>query len=418
MKRFFLMTYLILFSFSLQANENFLPLPMIKRGSNFLKLSANDLVISNPISFLKVKVIRGVIWDRTQKNLLLPSIKIRISLKREDVKTHFRYRDISYFPQLGEKDEFTDIEFSLFDTEKINVFLGGKIFGDISVKIKKDRLEKKTILLDHSCNSFDVKVSGFKGEFMSLGCEFDRETVEGDVRSSLKLNWASSDYKTIDDKSGPYTVLFTEGREANVDVVNEAGELKEINFKVDFPAKNFRLNTALGIGPYYYEAKENESLKPLSTLPSFMLYGNYYLNNIHSFKFFNALVAKDSVFNHAGLYIGSEIGRFYDDRLIINTLLGLQILSFKFETEKSQLFNQIIYPQGLEIVMHHPWDLANYKASIGGFISPQSDITYQNFWLRFGAKVFLEFNYINWQFENRSASMYGLSIGFPFFKAF
>jgi hypothetical protein len=127
---------------------------------------------------------------------------------------------------------------------------------------------------------------------------------------------------------------------------------------------------------------------------------------------------KESVFNHAGLYLGSELGKFYDDRLVISSLIGFQALSYRFDNKQDDLFTQIIYPQGLEIAFHHPFGMENYRFIIGGFLSPQPDVIYQNFWARFGSKIFLEFNYINWEFDRRAASMYGLSVGFPLMEIF
>jgi hypothetical protein len=144
-----------------------------------------------------------------------------------------------------------------------------------------------------------------------------------------------------------------------------------------------------------------------------MLYGNYFLNNIHSFKFFEAMVARDSFFNHAGLYIGSEIAKFYDDRLVLSTLIGLQALTFKNHKVDDNFFTQMIYPQGGELTFHHPFGLENYKFTLGGFLSPQRDVVYKNFWTRFGSKTFIEFNFIDWKYGTRRASMFGLSVGFP-----
>jgi hypothetical protein len=117
------------------------------------------------------------------------------------------------------------------------------------------------------------------------------------------------------------------------------------------------------------------------------------------------------------LYLGSDLGKFYDDRLVISSLIGFQTLTYQFD-HNDDAFTQIIFPQGVELSMHHPFGLENSKFSLGGFLSPQSNITYQNFWARFGSKVFVEFNYINWAYGTREAAMYGLSVGFPILQAF
>jgi len=400
-------------------NQNFLPIPIIKRDSNYLKIKISEIKINNPFNFIEVKVIRDVKWDRTKENLILPKVFLRLRDSFIDTKRyHFRYLKKNYFPQQIENFEVADIEISLFESNKIEVLENGKRLGFISTRMERTNSKDQTVLEDYSCSPYEVRVYGFEGEFLSLGCELIRDNVGGVIVPTLNLHWIASDYKTLDNQYGPYVVSFSEGRTSIIPVIDDQGKTREIKFKVSFPRRIHRLSTSMGLGPYVYQSDYFKNSKEQETLPSWMLYGNYYLNNIHSVKFFNALIMKESVFNHAGFYLGSELGRFYDDRLVFNSLLGFQALSFRFDIGEDDLFTQVIYPQGLEIVMHHPWNLRNYKFSIGGFLSPQSDVTYQNFWARFGSKLFLEFNFINWQYQSRAASMYGLSIGFPFFKAF
>ncbi len=267
--------------------------------------------------------------------------------------------------------------------------------------------------MDYSCSGFNLKVYGFEGHFLTVGCELIRENHNGDVIPSLRVYWNSNEYRTLDNSKGPYQITFTQGREARVRMINANGEKKDVLFKVNFPNRLHRMRLAAGLGPYVYDSKSYGSVKESEVLPSVMLYGNYYLNSVHSLKFFEALVLKESMFNHAGLYLGSELGKFYDDRLVISSLIGFQALSYRFGTQVDNVFTQMIFPQGLELAFNHPFGMENYRFVVGGFLSPQSNVTYQNFWTRFGTKVFLELNYINWEYGRRSASMYGLSVGFP-----
>jgi len=404
---------------SAYGNQNFLPIPIIKRDSNLLKIKTSEIKINNQFNFIDIKILRNISWERSKNNLILPRVLLRLKDRFVDQKRfHFRYLDQNFFPQQINEYEVTDIEVSLFESNKIEVFENGNLIGSITTKLERESENNQTVLEDYSCSPYEVKVYGFEGEFLSLGCELIRDNVDGVIVPTLNLHWIVSDYKTLDKKYGPYVVSFSEGRSAIIPLINEENKIKEVKFQVNFPERIHRLSTAIALGPYIYKSNYYLNSKQKETLPSWMFYGNYYLNNIHSVKFFNALIMKESVFNHAGIYLGSELGKFYDDRLVFNSLLGFQALSFRFDRGQDDLFTQTIYPQGLEIVMHHPWDLRNYKFSIGGFLSPQSDVTYQNFWARFGSRLFLEFNYINWQYKSRSASMYGLSIGWPFFKAF
>lgn len=410
--------FLFLLPYSLEARENFLPLPIVNRGDKHLNLTTKNLKIQNEVAGLETELIGTIRWERSREYILLPHVKLRLKVPSgEDLHLYYRYKGVTYLPHQQNGTEFTDIDLSLFDPARIEVFYEGKKIGMVAVHSISAGSKSKTILLDYSCSGYNVQISGFDAEFLSVGCELVRENVDGQIVPSLKLNWISSEYKTLDLNPGPYVISFSEGRSARVQVINEQGLRKEIIFKVNFNARMARLKTALGIGPYIYETEKEFAHTSAEVLPSFMLYGNYYLNNIHSLKFFEALVIKDSVFNHAGLYLGSELGKFYDDRLVISSLVGLQALSHRFDS-KDTLYTQIIYPQGIEVAMHHPFGLENYRLVVGGFLSPQSNVTYQNFWLRFGSKIFAEFNYINWGYDDRSANMYGLSVGFPFMEFF
>jgi hypothetical protein len=309
-----------------------------------------------------------------------------------------------------------DLDLSLFDSDRIEVLKEDKKVGEVFVQTFSDPSRGVNILMDYSCSGYNLQVFGFEGHFVTVGCELIRETQEGEVVPSLRVYWSSNEYKTLDGSRGPYQITFTEAREARLLVQTNAGKKKEVFFKVKFPERLHRLRTSIGLGPHIYQTSKEELKTQEEVVPSFMLYGNYYLNNIHSLKFFEALIAKETIFNHAGLYVGSELGKFYDDRLVISSLIGLQALSHRYDSNDDAIFTQIIFPQGIELTVHHPFGMENYRFSIGGFLSPQSDVTYQNFWARFGTRTFIEFNFINWGYGNREAIMYGLSVGFPFLQ--
>lgn len=304
---------------SLRANQNFLPLPLIKRDDKLLKISNKNFQIINSIPDLSATFVGEMKWERTKQNLLLPFLKIRLKTSNNQ-KSHlyYRYKGVTYLPQISDLEEFTDLDFSVFDPEKVEVFHEGSKVGDVGVHgLTKERINN-TVLIDYSCSGYNLRVSGLGEGFLSVGCEILRENIKGDVIPTLNVNWISSEYRTLDLHHGPYVISFSEGREAKVVVKNDQGEKKEIQFKVEFPNRLHRLKVAGGIGPYMYKNSKDEMSEGAQVLPSFMIYSSYYLNNIHSLKFFEALVIKESIFNHAGLYVGSDLGKFYDDRLVLS----------------------------------------------------------------------------------------------------
>lgn len=407
-------TFLFFFLCSLaHADQNFLPIPLINRNDKLLQITSKNLRIINTAPDLNATFAGEIRWERSKQNLILPFLKIRLKTpQNQKAHLHYRYRAVTYLPQNKDGEEFTDIDVSVFDPAKIDVFHEGTKVGEIAIRSSSEGLKNKTVLMDYSCSGYNLQISGFDGEFLSVGCELVRENVNGNVIPSLNVFWISNEFRTLDFHPGPYVISFSEGREADVTVINENKDRKQIHFKVSFPDRLHRLKISGGFGPYFYKHSFKEQEENSELVPSLMLYGNYYLNNIHSLKFFEAAVVKDSVFSHAGLYLGSDLGKFYDDRLVISTLIGFQALSYRFNAD-DDYYTQVIFPQGLELAFHHPFGLENYRLMVGGFLSPQPNVTYQNFWARFGSKVFVEFNYINWEYGTRNASMYGLSVGFP-----
>jgi hypothetical protein len=418
---FFIFVFFGIFLFisKVLGQEHFLPIPLINRESKLLDITTKDLKVLSNASLIAADFKDGIRWERSKENILMPFVKVRFQARDNgNANLHYRYDGVTYLPQSVGGIFFTDINVSIFDNQKILVFHEGVQDGEIRVELISSTFKDKTVLMDYSCSGFNLKVHGIDRSFMSIGCQFIKEMSDGKIVPTLRVNWISNEYRTLDSFNGPYSVTFSEGREARFQVKNDQGKRKEIRLQVSFPKSLNRLKTSVGLGPYFYNSKHRDVHVNSQLLPSLMFYGNYFLNNIHSLKFFEAVIMKESVFNHTGLYLGSELGKFYDDRLIISSLVGLQALSFRSKGGSDGLFTQIIYPQGAEIVMHHPFGLENYRFALGGFLSPQKDVIYRNFWTRFGSKVFVEFNYIDWEYGERSASMYGISVGFPLAQFF
>lgn len=166
-----------------------------------------------------------------------------------------------------------------------------------------------------------------------------------------------------------------------------------------------------GIGPYVNQ----NSWVPFATI-----YAAYYFNEQIKVASFTALPVRSNPEVDVGLYLITEQFRGFDERLVVNLLLGAHALSFQ---DANQRYTTMSVPQGVEANMRDFFG-RNRNLTLGGFFYPAiSNRSYVNTWLRYGnAQLFLEFNFIHWQeplpnttHESRS---FGLSVGVPLFRLF
>jgi hypothetical protein len=396
------------------------PLNILRRDDRLIPLSTNDFIFfQSPNVFgLKIKYVNKEIkWERVN-NLLIPYAQIIISYHGADpANISFHYKQKTFLPEIFPTKSSIELTVPLFDPAPIEVYFENNLLTSILHKNERKITTTNTILVDYSCAPYELNIEEFQGEFLSVGCELKRVGDVTEQRGQLLVTWISSDYRLLNQKEGPYTTVLTSSGISKTQVVNNDGQKKDLVIRANVPKRLHRLKLASSIGPYEYEAQSGKNKLPKNTHPSFMLYGNLYLNDTTSFKFFDAVVAKESIFNHAGAYIGNEITKAFDDRLIFSTLIGLQILSFRLLPDED-LFHEFIYPQGIEAIFRHPFGLENHRLHLGAFISPVTDVEYNNFWIRYGKNIFIELNYIHWQHGSMSANMTGLSLGFPILSAF
>ena len=100
-----------------------------------------------------------------------------------------------------------------------------------------------------------------------------------------------------------------------------------------------------------------------------------------------------------------------DGRFSFVPLLGIQGLYFKHQNAP-KADNNLIFPQGFEMVFRHAFNIENYVIVYGMFISTDKAEDYTNTWVRWGKNYFWELNYINWGKGKYKTQMFGLSIGF------
>ncbi len=407
------------------------PVKKLMRKDPREAIRVNDFHVESDIKGIKysIKLVKKSIkWERILNSLATPKALISIKFKT-DRALHLRYKKQSITLQKRVKNNiyYTEFYIDLFSSEYITVYDGETYMGEIDIlpNLKEDRLYGH--MIDHSCNRYKLKVVDFDDQFISIGCTQSIIGKFGKERPMVEVYWTSAEWKLMDGSDGPYKATLLTSDPLNITVKDHKGHIRNFKIEAKIPKKESRFKSAYGFGPYQLTVRNDQGQVDDSVAPAIMFYGKYRLDSkdINSIKVFDALVSKSSFFNNAGLYFSTDVAKVFDDRIVINTMLGFQHLTLSNSLENSETFSSFIGPQGVEIIWHHPFNWDNYVAVYGIFYSTSADSTYINTWLRWGGGgMFWELNYIG--YENTAdddlpdvfSKTWGLSVGFPFFQLF
>lgn len=364
----------------------------------------------------KAKIIRKSIeFERYKNSLPLPKGLVKIESSLPSEKLSLIYRGQIYGFHKGPRGESVAFyEASPFEHQKAKIFFDGAPISSLSFKAQASKAEGN--IIDPSCWSYHVEVKGMEDEIISLGCERKIMGEPGDENIVLQALWTAPGWKPVGQEEGIHVLNLYGKASAPVEVENEQGERKTFIVKASAPKERYRLGVALGFGPYHFLSQGPDKTYDDGGQFMYMLYAGLALTEKHSFKLFDAYIEKEATFNNFGFYFSSDIAKLLDDRLVFNTLLGFQDLLFELPEGDKQ--HKIIYPQGIEMILSHPFGLKNYKFMLGGFIGGGGSQEYSNVWVRFGKGMFYELNYLKWAEGETNAEAFGLSVGIPLFRGF
>lgn len=392
-------------------------------GEARVPISVNDFEVLVKSTNDRVQAViesESVQWVRGEHNILSPRARVLIKVKGDASLLHLEYQGKDILLQKRNENEAqSTLYISLFYPESIRIVERDAGIGEIILRPKKTQKisKKKSKLIDYSCAPYHLLIEGLDQDYLSVSCRLGRIGNFGDEKPLLEVYWTSTNTHLLDGNSPPYVAVLTDSSPVVTKVKTINGEDEDVIIKANLPDRLYRLRTALGLGPYSFVSKEGQLEHKASTAPAGMLYANLMLTEGSSFRAFDALVSQKSLFNNAGFYFAYDLGSAFDQRVMVTALLGLQSLSYRFSSQHKTRTN-LIYPQGVEVVLKHFWGIENSNLIYGMFISPSKNEDYKNIWIRYGKRVFGEINYISWSDEKRSASMWGLSIGFPFVSFF
>lgn len=357
-------------------------------------------------------------WVRYDKILLVPRVRLKIKVASSNPAYYLSYKRKTISFQQSSKNSYSELFYSLYETEKVKIFKSTKQVGEIHITFTPRQTPR--VVIDYTCSRNGIVITGLKNEHFSIGCHTRRIGQFGKEKPMLEILWVSPELKIVGENYVPYQAAFTHKRPIHIKVKNIiTGEYKTLKISARIPKRLHRLFTAYGYGPYALHTKltdsETQTTGQIHTgiAPALFFYLNYKISETTSIRGFDAAIFQESIFNNAGLYLGSDFGFSLDNKLYFTTLLGVQYLYFKFDEDSTEV-SEPIFPQGLEFMYRHAFDIPNYIISGGIFLSTDREIEYENVWVRWGKNYFWELNLISWGKDNFEAKTWGLSVGFPF----
>lgn len=354
-------------------------------------------------------------WVRLKDLLLLPRALSKIEIKSNAEDLYLKYENRTLHLQTNEGIAYTEFYYSLYQANKIEVFSKNVKIGDIQYKL--DSMKSKVPAesrahIDYSCNNSQIQFSKMEGEFYSVHCKIIRVGSIGAETPMLELSWIALNYNM----SEPVVSIFRDSNPVKVTLHSVDHYEKVIEISASISKRLNRMKFAGGLGPYIFDAKLNAESKT-EIAPSFMLYGNFTLGDTTSIRGFEALVTQNpttkAYFNNFGIYFAYDLASLLDSRVQLMALLGGQGLTFAYHGTSGSTFSQAIFPQGFELTYFNAFGIRRNVFGFGMFILPSSNNPYNNMWIRYGKKIFWELNYISWELNQRKASMFGVSVGFP-----
>ncbi len=346
-------------------------------------------------------------WKKFDSGNRLPQLILSIHID-DPSNIHLTYKENSYIPEIkDQKHIFLTVD--VFSNDKVNILKDGRKLGYITVSPNPNYFKHRYVYVDHSCSPFNINLGQTKDLFTSISCHFYPNKKRKGI---LDISLLPAESRLSDNSNPPYTVQLTGDAKSEARLKKD-DEKFIFEIKANVPKYIPQLKIALGYGPYFLKAIDEEKKSKNHLTAAYMIYGKYDLSSTTSIRFFNALLNSGTLFNNLGSYFAYEVGSTKNRRLSIVPLLGFQGISFRKNKDDS-IFTHVIFPQGGELVYRHAFGFRNYHLIYGMFVSTIENVGYENIWLRFGKKIFWEINLINWNFEGRQTRMWGLSVGVPF----
>ncbi len=349
-------------------------------------------------------------WTRVDHELPVARAQVKLFLIEPGV--------VSYRGQLfssHEKEVIVPIVLLEEPGNEIKVINSGT---KLPIRFKSTNAFVKRATLDPSCSSFAVSLDEVKldASWAVVHCHavHTQEEAGHDLRVELKILWEQADIVPTEinhrrvDLADPVVIPLSIDSTSGSMLISRGSQ--SFVLKTNLPNRFNALAFGAGLGPY----STSEIIRPFVTL-----YGSYYVNESLKFVSFSALPLGSPLRIDQGFYAVVEQIKGLDERLSVNLLLGAHFINFE---KDGFSYTDFSAPQGVEF-QFRDFLKPRRSASLGGFFYPEINGTsYINSWIRYGwPGAFLEFNYIRWKEPTSTtpftAASYGISYGFPLFRA-
>jgi hypothetical protein len=416
-----LFSLFIFIGFSNSAISSGITLKDAPTAENRIKLSRKDVDIN--ITKFGDQEIKAIVdnssfeWVRFDETLLLPKVRLKIKVNSPDSDFVINYKGSSISFQQSKKNSYAELYFSLFERDEVQILNKDGKVANITITLNNKKAQR--VIIDYTCSRNNIEIEGLEDEHFSIGCRTRRIGAYGKEKAMLEVQWVSPELKIVNGDYIPNYAAFLNKLPVKIKVQNvKTLKEKEITIKAKVPKRLHRLFTAYGFGPYSLHTKTVDSDKKVLTkrapvASALFFYLNYKISDTSSIRGFNAAVLGESKFNNAAMYLGSDFAFSLDNKLYFTTLLGVQYLYFKFDDETPEV-SEPIFPQGIEFMYRHAFNIPNYIVSGGVFLSTSDKIDYENIWVRWGKNYFWELNIITWGKDDFEARTWGVSVGIPF----
>lgn len=373
-------------------------------------------------------------WARINEVLVLPRARLVIEAKNFESGI-VNYADFitPLSPVAGTNEIQARVVVALISGKKNPIQIqfirsGQLIQGRLLVKYNpKETQARSRIYRDPSCSRFALTVDSQKilqqDQWIYLGC---RTTVAGasDTRVStleIYIYWDNVGTEIeVEGLKTPSSLISTWAIKVGPEpgIVHLASDQNQLEVKYTLAKQLHFGSLSVGIGPYSntFHALGNSVL---DTRPLITLYGSYFISEGIRFVGFNATSLGSFGYNDLGFYMHSENFKILDRRLSINLLLGGHVIGFFAGGNAYMLFG---IPQGIEMIFSD-FIQRGMNLSVGGFVYPKIDgKAYNNVWVRWGSRTFVELNYILWEEMVRNEPVFsrnlGVTLGFPISQFF